>query len=1135
MTASPDSFALLRSRRFLPLFLTQSLGALNDNLFKNALAVMILFTAAGGGAPLVALSGGLFILPYAFLSATAGQLADRFDKSRMIRITKLWEAGIMLIAAAGFLLGNVPLLMAVLVGLGTQAAFFSPLKFSILPQHLAENELISGNALIEAGTFAGILVGTIGGGILILLPHGPAIMAGICLIVAGAGIVSGYAVPRAEPAAPDLKIEANILRETALLVRNAKQDRLVWLPILGISWFWTIGAVLLAEFPVVVKQTLHGSGPVATLFLTIFAVGVGTGSMLVGKLLKGDVSARHVPLATLGISLFTWDFARACAAAGTLPDIHDVVTQFHGIRALADLFALAVFGGIYSVPLYAILQEQAPPAQRARMIAANNIVNAAFMVAGAVFSAVLAALGVAPPAIMIAMAAANLLVAVYICSLLPQEIFRMGLRWYFDTFHGVDVTGMEHYRAAGARSVVIANHISFLDGCLIAAYVPDVPTFAVNTHMTRKWWAKPFLAPIDVFPVDPANPFAAKSMIKAVKGGKRLVIFPEGRITTTGALMKVYEGAGMVADKAGATLVPIRIDGLQFTPFSRMRGKVKLRWFPRLSITVLPPITIAVEPGLRGRRHRQAVGTALHDIMVNTAFATQNIGRNLFTALLDARERYGAKMIIAEDLERNPISYDRLVLGAAILGRKLAAETSVGERVGVLVPNSVGALVTFFGLEAFGRIPTMLNYSAGADSMVSACAAAQVRVIVTSHRFVEKARLEAVIAILGQHARIVWLEDLRGTITSIDKLRGLVDRVLATRLPGPRVAPDDPAVVLFTSGSEGTPKGVVLSHRNLLANWAQLSSVIDHNPADRVLNALPMFHSFGLTGGTLLPLFSGVRIFLYPSPLHYKIVPEAIYDTDATIIFGTDTFLTGWARFAHAYDFYSVRYAFAGAEKVRDETRRLYAERFGVRVLEGYGVTETAPALAINTPMHGRAGTVGRLLPGIEYRLEPVPGIEDGGRLHVCGPNIMLGYLKLEAPGVLQPPEDGWYDTGDIVSIDADKFVTIRGRAKRFAKLAGEMVSMTAAETLAAAVWPDAAHAVVALPDPRKGEQLVLLTTQQDATAAALLAQARERGIAELMVPRAIRQVDAIPLLGSGKIDYPAVQRLAEGVLRPLA
>jgi acyl-[acyl-carrier-protein]-phospholipid O-acyltransferase/long-chain-fatty-acid--[acyl-carrier-protein] ligase len=337
-------------------------------------------------------------------------------------------------------------------------------------------------------------------------------------------------------------------------------------------------------------------------------------------------------------------------------------------------------------------------------------------------------------------------------------------------------------------------------------------------------------------------------------------------------------------------------------------------------------------------------------------------------------------------------------------------------------------------------------------------------------------------------------------------------------------------VLLFTSGSEGVPKGVALSHRNILANCAQLSSIIDFNPTDRVFTALPMFHSFGLVGGTLLPLLYGVRIFLYPSPLHYRIVPALIYDTDATICFGTDTFLNGWARYAHPYDFYRMRYIFAGAEKVRDETKRLFAEKFGVRVLEGYGATETSPVLAMNTAMHNRAGTVGRVLPGMAHRLEDVPGVNAGGRLSVSGPNVMLGYMRATAPGVIEKPENGWYDTGDIVDIDPQGYVSITGRAKRFAKIAGEMVSMSAAEALVASLWPDAQHAVLAQPDARKGEQLLLLTTRKDAAARDILAHARARGMAEIAVPRTVLVVDAIPLLGTGKTDYPAVQRLAESL-----
>jgi acyl-[acyl-carrier-protein]-phospholipid O-acyltransferase/long-chain-fatty-acid--[acyl-carrier-protein] ligase len=319
----------------------------------------------------------------------------------------------------------------------------------------------------------------------------------------------------------------------------------------------------------------------------------------------------------------------------------------------------------------------------------------------------------------------------------------------------------------------------------------------------------------------------------------------------------------------------------------------------------------------------------------------------------------------------------------------------------------------------------------------------------------------------------------------------------------------------------------VLSHRNILSNIYQLAAVVDFNASDIVFNALPVFHSFGLTGGMLLPVLSGVRTFLYPSPLHYRIVPELVYDTNATILFGTDTFLTGYARMAHPYDFYSVRYVFAGAERVKDETRALWAEKFGLRILEGYGATETSPVLATNTPMHYRAGTVGQFLPGIAHKLEPVPGIETGGRLLVSGPNVMLGYLRPENPGTIEPVEDGWYDTGDIVEIDETGFVTIAGRAKRFAKIAGEMVSLTVVENNAAATWPDFQHAAVTIEDERKGEQVVLVTDNPNADRETLLRKAQELGFSEIMVPRTIMVTDTLPLLGTGKVDYVALRDLA--------
>jgi acyl-[acyl-carrier-protein]-phospholipid O-acyltransferase/long-chain-fatty-acid--[acyl-carrier-protein] ligase len=623
-------------------------------------------------------------------------------------------------------------------------------------------------------------------------------------------------------------------------------------------------------------------------------------------------------------------------------------------------------------------------------------------------------------------------------------------------------------------------------------------------------------------------------MIRAVEGGSACIIFPEGRITTTGGLMKVYEGPAVIAERTKAALVMVRIEGAEFTPFSRLAGKVRQRWFPRLRIRILPPRRLTSPEGVTGRARRAALRRALRDEMVQTMFATAPIEMTLFDALLEARQQHGGGHPIADDIEFKPLTYRGLITASFALGRVLARRTARGERVGVLLPTSRASVVTFFGLQAEGRVPAMLNFSTGPAAAQSACTAAEIKLVVTARKFVEKAKLEPLVNALATQTAVLYLEDVRGEIGMFARLSALLRSITARpnhrQERSPRLRSglaSEPAVVLFTSGSEGTPKGVVLSHRNLLANRYQLGAVVDFNPSDIVFNALPVFHSFGLTGGLLLPLLAGVRVFLYPSPLHYRTIPELAYGVNATIFFATDTFLAGYARVADNYDFYSVRYVFAGAERVKPETRRVWSEKFGIRILEGYGATETAPALAVNTPMHFKAGTVGRLLPGIEHRVETVEGIYDGGRLFVRGPNVMLGYLRAENPGVLDPPKDGWYDTGDIVRFDSEGFVTIKGRAKRFAKVAGEMVPLGAIEDLVARVWPSAMHAVVAIPDAKRGEQLVLITEQADAARAPLASAAREAGLPEIFIPRAIVPVAKVPILGTGKIDYVSAGKMA--------
>ena len=699
----------------------------------------------------------------------------------------------------------------------------------------------------------------------------------------------------------------------------------------------------------------------------------------------------------------------------------------------------------------------------------------------------------------------------------------------------VDVTGLEHYAAAGKRVLVVANHTSFLDAALLAVFLPDRLTFAVNTEIAKRWWMRPLLKIVDAFPLNPTNPYSLKSLIRYIEQDKRAAIFPEGRITVTGSLMKIYPGPGLVADKSGAMLLPVRIEGAQYTPFSRLRGRVRLRWLPKITLTILPPRRFEIPASIRGRERRRAAGKLLADLMTEMMFATSNYQRTLFRALLDARRVHGRRHVIIEDVERAPLTYDALITRALLLGGLIAEQTRRGEAVGVMLPNAIAAVATLFGLQSRGRVAAMLNYTLGLKSLVASCEAAQIRRIYTSERFVVAAKLEHAVARLREIATVVYLEDVRERVTPWRKIKAaLTNRFAGFNYNRQRIRPGDAAIVLFTSGSEGTPKGVVLSHANVLANREQVAARIDFGAQDVILNALPMFHSFGLTAGTLLPLLSGMRTFFYPSPLHYRIVPEIAYDVNATIMFGTNTFLAGYARFAHPYDFYSVRYVFAGAEKLKDETRRTWTDKFGVQIFEGYGATETSPGISINTPIDSKPGTVGRLLPGIEHALDPVPGVE-GGRLSVRGPNVMLGYLKHDKPGVVQPPStargSGWYDTGDIVTIDAEGFLTIQGRAKRFAKIGGEMVSLTAVEELAARAWPETQHACVSLPDFQKGEQLILVTTRAGAGRQELSARAKEDGMSELHVPKRIVPVEKMPLLGSGKTDYPAVNVLVEAAL----
>lgn len=711
------------------------------------------------------------------------------------------------------------------------------------------------------------------------------------------------------------------------------------------------------------------------------------------------------------------------------------------------------------------------------------------------------------------------------------EKFRLGLGLAqamlyvpFKLAYRISDSRMKVARSADAPVIYAITHRSRLDPALMLSLLPEDTLHILDERSARSMLLEPWRELARTIAFNAEHVFVSRRLVRTLRGKGRLAVYIPEAVEPDVKSFRLYRAVARIALQAEARVVPIFIGGADalpraLAPASRMPS----RWFPRLAISVLEPMTVPELLALGGEQ-ASTRSNALFDRMAETRLAATSPRLSLFEAVLAAADRVGASHPIVEDVVTGSLSYRKLFIGARIFGKRFEKLTAPGEAVGVLLPNTNGAVVSLLGLSSAGRVAAMINYTAGPGSVTSAIRTALIRTVVSSRAFIEKADLADIVqAVEAGGATFLWLEDLRSSVTAVEKLTAAA----LWRWPLASQDAAKPAVILFTSGSEGTPKAVVLSHRNLVANAMQAEARISISPADTLLNVLPMFHSFGLTGGTILPLVTGVKLFLYPSPLHYKIIPEIARKIRPTIMFGTDTFLANYARTAKDGDFSSLRFVVAGAEAVKPETRRVWRDRFQAEIIEGFGLTEAAPVVSVNTAIHNRDGTVGRPLPGIRTRLEPVEGIEGAGQLWLLGPNMMIGYMTADRPGELQPLADKWHDTGDIVAIDKDGFITIRGRAKRFAKIAGEMVSLGAVEMLVQSLWPEQHHAAVAVPDKRRGERIVLVTTADDANPEQLRQFGKTHGAAELMVPNDIVKVKQIPLLGSGKTDYVSTRKLA--------
>ena len=682
------------------------------------------------------------------------------------------------------------------------------------------------------------------------------------------------------------------------------------------------------------------------------------------------------------------------------------------------------------------------------------------------------------------------------------------------------------------KGVYVSNHVSFLDPVLLFAFLPGNPVFALNGHLYRRKWIRFLMKTADICLFNPIEPGDIKELIAKVDSGRLVMIFAEGRVTENGGLMKIYEAPGLVADKSKAPIIPIWISGPQYGYFSKTKGKLPHRPLPKMKITVGKPRSFKLKDELR--RQRDHISNEVYMILREMCFeVSYNPNISLFaqlmkTAKVHSKKGFFKRPYFVEDIKREPNTYKDIIIKSFVIGKYFKRRTVPGEHVAMLLPNSIAALCTFFGLSAYDRVPVMLNFSVGARNMASMCKTAQVKKDITSLSFIKTAKMEAVVDVLKADGyEVVFLEKMAKEIGLWSKINAFL-RYKIKRVPH-RDGGNKKAVILFTSGSEGAPKAVVLSHANIISNIKQMSSIETINITDTVFNALPMFHSFGLTVGTLFPLLEGAKLFLYPSPLHYRVVAEIVYEIGATIMFGTDTFFRGYGKIAHPFDFHNIRFMFGGAEAVKPDTRNMWMERFGIRVLEAYGSTECSPVITANNRIFNRFGSIGKLLPALEYKINHVDGIEKGGELWIKGPNIMQGYIMPDNPGVLVPLEGGWYHTGDVVEIDEIGFVYIRDRIKRFAKIGGEMVSLNAVDEMVRKAYEwmggEFDYGVVAVPHESKGEQIVLVTNNRHVEQDVLHSYIRNNGMSELFLPRIILFRDKLPVFATGKADNVTLKK----------
>ena len=1114
----------LKQPGFLSFFWTQLLGAFNDNFLKIVVSFVALNLMTKGADSYVELIAFLFILPSALFSGYAGHLADVYSKRSILVAVKVCEIVIMILACGAFFLGHIDPMLALVFLMGLHAAFFSPAKYGILPEMLQEKDLSRGNGLLEMSTFMAIILGTsVGSAIFSVWKERLPLIGVLMVAIAVLGTLTSLGIPRIPASGAAKLLRLDPMAEIADGMRRLRSDRTLWLTVLGISYFWFLGALVQINILFFGKELLQLDEFHIGLLGTFLAIGIGFGSLAAGRLSGDHIELGLVPLGSV--------------AMGVCLGLVALSAPSYPLTAIS-LVLLGFSAGLFAVPLNALLQHRSGKEEKGQLIATNNFMNTIGMFLAATTHWILKTpLQLSPDTIILLIGLVTLVGTIVILYLLPDYFVRFVVWLLTHTLYRIQVVGEQNIPQRGP-ALLICNHVSFVDALLIGASMPRFVHFMLHRDYYDLKSLNWFFRLMRSIPVSPTNRRDIVESLKRARNeldkGHVVCIFAEGAISRSGRLLPLKRGFEKIVEGKNVPIIPMHLDQLWGSIFSFKEG----RFFWKRPTKFHYPVTVSFGPPMSPGASVNQVRNAVLELESDAFEYRRSADDLLHTGFIEVAKRHWFSFCMA-DTTGTELSYGKTLIGAFLLARWISKNCPNESMVGVILPASVGGSLVNIAILLAGKVPVNLNFTAGGESMASAIAQCKITTIVTSRVFLSKANLETI-------EGMVFLEEITKSFGTMEKTSATIKALLPARWLKRKYLKsrrrNDLATVIFSSGSTGAPKGVMLSHHNIVSNVDGISQVIPFTPNDRIMGVLPLFHSFGFTGTLWLPLLVGFGVVYHPNPTDAKTIGETIQKYKATLLISTPTFYAGYLRRCTKEEFSSLRYLIAGAEKLREQIATGYQEKFGLTILEGYGCTELGPVVSVNTldvvdgkenQIGNKPGTVGHPIPGVVVKIvdpdtEQPLACGQEGLLLVRGPNVMLGYLG--QPHLTdQSLRRGWYVTGDIAAVDEDGFIRITDRLSRFSKIGGEMVPHMKIEEVINEVLGAAASVVTAVPDEQRGEKLVAFYTQNGITRETLWVKLNQSDLPKLWVPRRenLYLIESIPVLGSGKADLKKIKSMA--------